>query len=55
MIVDGHLSRQEKDALDELSAKGIIEYTTVEVEQIMQQFIQGQGKEVLDKKLKMAI
>lgn len=55
MIVDGHLSRQEKDALDELSAKGIIEYTTVEVEQIMQQFIQGQGKQVLDKKLKMAI
>jgi hypothetical protein len=55
MIVDGHLSWLEKKSLDEMSEVGIIEYNTAEVKEIMHKFIQGQGKEMLEQKLKMVV
>jgi hypothetical protein len=55
MIIDGKLSYLERKSLDELSEQGIIEYNTAEVEDIMNRFINGQGKEMLEEKLKMVL
>lgn len=55
MIIDGHLSYLERQSLDELSASGVIEYSTAEVRKIMADFVEGNGKTVLDNKLKMAL
>ncbi len=55
MIIDGKLTRIEKEALDELSKLGVIEYSTKEVTEIMNAFIEGKGKNVLDEKLGMRI
>jgi hypothetical protein len=55
MIIDGHLSYLERQSLDELSEVGVIEYNSKEVEEIMNHFINGRGKEMLEQKLKMVI
>jgi hypothetical protein len=55
MIIDGKLTYLERKSLDEMSRVGIIEYDSIEVNQIMHAFINGQGKKMLDEKLKMVL
>jgi len=55
MIVDGKISFLERKSIKELSAIGIIDYSYPEVVLIMQEFVNGKGKQMLDTKLNMAI
>lgn len=55
MIIDGNLSFQEKQAIDELSEISIIDYNSAKVEQIMKDFLAGNGKQVLDEQFRMVV
>ena len=55
MIVDGHLSHLEKESLDELVKLGIVDYSSREIKEMMKEFLEGGGKQVLDLKLKMVV
>lgn len=55
MIIDGHLSFLEKKSLDDLAEIGVIEYNSAQVRKIMDEFLAGNGKQVLDQQLKMVV
>jgi hypothetical protein len=55
MIIDGHLSGIEKRSLNELAGIGVVDYNAAQVKAIMKEFLAGNGKKVLDEKLKMVV